>query len=219
MVTFAEMKDGADSPDKIRKALQGVAFAAPMTAACPATILDTTDGSLLALPEADNWEPIGIVGTDGFVFSSDLNKVETEAWGYSVPPRTDIDKAPKQVKCTPLEMQRRLLQEIALGVDLSAVTATANGEIVFEEPDLPEDEDRRLFVMYFDGTPAKPFYRAKCFSKVKRSELGDENWNSEDSAAGREITFDVSTGPEGWPVRHYLGGSAFDAVSYGYTAA
>lgn len=215
-LTFAELKDVADSPELVRKSLQGVAFMAPMTETPPAALLDT-DGKLL--PFGAQWWPVGIVNTDGYKFSSNINKVETEAWGYSVPIRTDIDKAPKQVVMTPLEMIRRRLQELSLGVDLSAIAANANGEVVFEEPDLPSDEQRRLVVIYFDGTPSKPFYRGKCFSAVKRAGVGDETWSGADSAVGQELTLDVQIGPEGWPVRHYMGGGAFDAVAYGYGSA
>lgn len=215
MATFAEIKDQADNPDLIRKSLQGVSFLAPMTVEVMDSILDV-DGTLKALPQG--WTPFGVVSTDGFVFTSDIDKVDTEAWGYSVPVRTDIQKAPKQIQVTPLERYKREIQELTLGVDLSKVTPGANGEIVFEEPDLPEPGEYRFFVMFMDGTPAKPFYRAKAFSKVKLAETDDETWNTDDDAAGQQITLDVLMGPEGFPVRHFMGGKGFDAQAYGYKA-
>lgn len=217
MPTFAELKATADSPELVRKSLQGVGFLAPMSEALPDTLLDTDNVTLAAFTEA--WFPVGIVGTDGYVFSSDINKVETEGWGYSVPIRSDIDKAPKQVKFTPLERQRRQLQELILSTDLSAVTANANGEVVWEEPELPEPGNYRMVTLFMDGTAAKPFFRGKGFSKVTLAETGDETWSGDESAAGQEITVDVGIGPEGWPVRHYMGGAAFDAETYGYQPA
>lgn len=216
MATFAEIKDQADSPELIRKALEGVAFIAPMDTQLPESILDA-DGSLKELPEG--WLPIGVVSTDGFVFTSDMDKVDTEAWGYSVPVRTDIQKAPKQIQFTPYEMHKRTLQELSLGMDLSAVIAKAGGEVVFEEPDLPEPGEYRFFTMFKDGTSAKPFFKAKAFSKVKLAETDDETWNADDDSAGQQITLDVLQGPEGFPVRHFLGGKGFDAKAYGYKTA
>ncbi len=215
MATFAELKDKADSPELIRKSLQGLAFIAPMTAQMPASILDA-DGTLKALPTG--WDPVGVVSTDGFVFTSDVDKVDTEAWGYSVPVRTDIQKAPKQIQMTPLERYRRVIQELTLGVDLSAIKASAQGEVIFDEPDLPEPGEYRFFVMFMDGTPSNPFYRAKAFSRVKFAESDDEKWSGDDDSVGQQITLDVLIGPEGYPVRHFHGGKGFDAKTYGFAA-
>lgn len=217
MGTFAEMKDTADSPELIRRALQGVSFLAPMETELFDSILDPANGGLFTMPTG--WLPIGVVSTDGFTFSSDIDKTDTEAWGYSVPVRTDINKAPKQVKVTPLEKYRRLIQEVSLGMDLSTVAATTAGEVVFDEADLPESLEYRLFVLFMDGTVTKPFYRGKLFSRVKLAETGDEKWNTDDDATGQELTLDVLLGPEGFPVRHFMGGQAFDAVKYGFQAA
>ena len=216
MATFDEIKDQADNPDLIRKPLQGVAFIAPMSVSLFDTILDS-DGTLKKMPTG--WEPYGVVSTDGFVFTSDVDKVDTEAWGYSVPVRTDIQKAPKQIQATPLERFKRIIQELTLGVDLSGVKPTAQGEIVFDEPDLPAPDEYRFFVMFMDGTPSKPFYRAKLFSKVKLAETDDETWSGDDDAAGQQITLDVLVGPEGFPVRHFNAGKGYDAKAYGFTAS
>lgn len=219
MSTFAMMKDTADSPELVRRALQGVGFLAPATEPIPSTLLDT-DGSLKALTA--NWWPIGVMGTDGFVFSANIDKVDTEAWGYSAPVRSDITKAPKQIKVTPLERYRRQILELSMGLDLSAVAATKTttiNEVKFDEPALPASNEYRFFCLFMDGTPSNPFYRAKAFTLVKLADLGDEKWSTDDDATGQEITLDVLNGAEGFPVRHYMGGKAFDPVKYGFLAA
>lgn len=215
MSTFAEIKDGADSTALVRKALQGVGFWAPSSIELPTSLLDV-DGSLKALPV--DWRPIGIVGTDGYTFGTDINVEETEGWGYADPVRSDVSKAPKSVKMTPLQKFTRLVQELTQGADYSAIAASAAGEVVFEEPDIPEMTEGRLLVIGFDGTAANPFYMGKGFTKVKVNEIGDDQWSADADAAGQELTFSVGVGAEGFPVRHYFGGSAFDAVAYGFKA-
>lgn len=217
MPTFGELKNTADDSSLVRRALEGVAFMAPMDTAIPTGILDTTSTSLKALPAA--WWPVGMVGTGGYVFGSEVEKSEIEGWGYAVPVRTDITKAPKTIQFTPLERQKRHLQELTLGMDLSQVQASALGEVTWDEPDLPEPGDYRFFVLYKDGTTANPFFRAKAFTKVKLAETGEETWNADEDSVGQEVTLDVLQGPEGFPVRHFMGGEAFDAVKYGFTAA
>lgn len=213
--TFAELKNQADDSSQIWRALQGVGFLAPMSESVPEKI--TASGNTLITLE-EPWKPIGIVGTDGYVFSEDVEKTEIEGWGYSVPVRSDITKAPKQVQVTPLQVLPRHMQELILGTDLSTVAADENGEVTWDEAALPEGNEYRLLVIGFDGTAALPKYRGKGFSKVKLAEKGDESWSADEDSVGQELTLDVLQGPEGFPVRHYLGGAGFDAASYGYGA-
>lgn len=217
MPTFGELKNTADDSSLVRRATEGVAFLAPMSATIPDSILDTDNLTLKALPAA--WWPIGIVGPGGFVFGSEVEKSEVEGWGYAVPVRTDITKAPKTIQFTPLERYKRQLQELTLGMDLSTVTPSSLGEVVYDEPDLPEPGEYRGFVLFKDGTTAAPFFRAKAFTKVKLAETGEETWNADEDSVGQEVTLDVLQGPEGFPVRHFMGGKAFDPAKYGFTAA
>lgn len=214
MVSFADLKDRADSASNVRKALEGFAFLAPMSADLPETII-AADGGLFEFPE--EWWGAGIVGTDGYEFESDIDKEETEGWGYSDPVRTDINKVAKTVKFTAYETDKRQFLEFTLGMDLSAVTATAQGEVVFEEPDLPDSVEQRLIVVYRDGTLAKPYYRAKGFSRVKLGDLGSMQWGQE--AISQEVTCDVQVGPEGFAVRQYIAGAAFDLTANGWAPA
>ena len=216
-MTFAELMDLADSPGNIRKALQGVCFLAPMTAAVPAALLDV-GGKLKEFPTAQGWWPLGIVGKDGYELARDISKSEVEAFGYSDPVRSDIEKASKSLKVTPLESDRRQELELSYGIDLSAVTPTTNGEIVFEEPDLPAPGEYRLVTVFMDGTPAKPYYRGFAFAKAKLADVGAEKFATGD-ARSKELTLDATTGPEGFSVRHYIGGAGFDPVAQGFVAA
>lgn len=215
--TFAELKNQADDASLIRRAAEGVAFLAPGDAPIPESITDPDGIKLKELP--DGYWPVGIVSTDGFVFSSDVDKLEAEGWGYSVPVYSAIVKAPKQIKFTPFERFKRHLQELTLGMDLSEVVPMASGEVVYDEPDLPETNDYRGFVLFKDGTAAKPFFRAKAFSLLRLAETDDETWSNDEDSIGQEHTLDVLQGPEGFAVRHFMGGKAFDPVKYGYKEA
>jgi hypothetical protein len=215
MPTFSELKQQADSTANVRKALEGFAYMAPMTATVPDSII-AADGSLLALP-TDYW-PVGIVTKDGWVFTSSMDKDEIEAWGYSNPVRIDITKAPKSVKFTSLEADKRHLLELALGVDLSSAQESASGEVVFEEPDVPQGGEYRLFVLHRDFRNGQPYYRAKAIPRVKLADVGDEKWETE-GGRSQEYTLDVLVDEElGFPIRHYIAGAAFDAVNQGFLA-
>lgn len=216
-MTFAELKDLADTPANVRKALQGVCFLAPMAAAVPAALLDV-GGKLKEFPAAEGWWPLGIVSKDGYELARDISKAEVEGFGYSDPVRSDIESAKKSLKVTPLESDRRQELELSYGIDLSAVTATTNGEIVFEEPDIPEPGEYRLVAVFMDGTVAKPYYRGFAFAKAKLGDVGAEKFASSD-ARSKELTIDAQTGPEGFSVRHYIGGAGFDPTAQGFVAA
>lgn len=162
--------------------------------------------------------PLGIVSKDGYELARDISKDEVEGYGYSDPVRSDISKAAKSLKVTPLESDKRQQLELAYGLDLSAITATANGEIVFEEPDVPEAGEYRLLAVFMDGTAAKPYYRGFAFGRAKLADVGSEKFAAED-ARSMELTLDALTGPEGFSVRHYIGGAAFDPTAQGFQAA
>lgn len=215
MVSFAELKDRADNAANVRKAVEAFGFMAPMSVELPENIIGP-GGTLVELPDPDQWWGIGIT-TEGYEFESDIDKEETEGHGYSDPVRTDINRVAKTVKWTAYETDKRQFLEFTLGMDLSAVTATADGEIVFEEPDIPDSLELRCLLVYRDGTIAKPYYRGKGYSKVKLGDLGSLAWGSE--SISQEVTADVQAGPEGFAVRHYIGGAAFDLAANGWTPA
>lgn len=215
--TFGEIKAAADDSSQLWLARAGVGFLAPLTATLPAALM-TSPTQLVELTEAEGWWPVGIVGTGGYAFSNDVEKIEVEGWGYSVPVYSEITKAPQSIQVTPLQMLKRQLREVSLGVDLSDVVPTAIGEIVFDENAIPDPGEYKFVVISQSGTVAKPHIRGKGFTKIKLAEKGDETWNSDEDSVGQELTFDVLVGEEGFPVRHYEGGAGFDPVKYGYKA-
>lgn len=218
MPTFAELKNGADTPSLVRKALEGVVFLRRKTSAktIPDKLLgvDKQPIDLKAL----GFFPVGVMTTDGVEFSRDVDKAEVEGWGYSAPVRTDIVKAPRSVKLTALESDRRDLAEVIYGMDLSTVVPGTNGEVVFDEPDVPAGAEYEAVVITRDGSAASPYYRGAGLPRIKLASLPTEVWSAADPRQS-ELEFDVLPDDDlGTPMRHYIGGAAFDATKQGFVA-
>lgn len=218
-MTFAEMKNTADSPGLVRKALEGVVFLRRKTGATaiPETILDATKQPIDLV--AEGFFPVGVMSTDGVTWSREMEKSETEAWGYGGFVRTDIIKAPKTVAFTALESDRRQLAEIIYGMDLSTVAAGTNGEVVFDEPPIPSSDEYEGVVLTRDGSTSTPYFRGAGLPRIKLAELDEEVWQAEE-ARMYPLTFDVLPDDVlGTPMRHYIGGAAFDAAEQGFQPA
>lgn len=216
MPTFSELKNTADTPSLVHKALEGVVFLRRKTAvtAIPESILDATKQPIDLV--AEGFFPAGIMSTDGVTWGREVEKSEVEALGYGSPVRTDIIKAPKTVAFTALESDRRQLAEVIYGMDLSTITAGTNGEVVFDEPSIPSSDEYEAVVLTRDGSAGAPYFRGAGLPRIKLGELSEEVWQAEDPRQ-YPLTFDVLTDDElGTPMRHYIGGAAFDAVKQGF---
>lgn len=216
MPTFSELKNTADTPSLVRKALEGVVFMRRKTASTelPESILGT-DKQPIDLVAAGFW-PVGVMSTDGITWGREVEKAEVEAWGYADFVRTDIIKAPKTVQFAPMETDRRELMEIIYGMDLSAIAPGANGEVVFDEPSIPSGSEYEGVFLVRDGSVAEPYFRGMGLPRMKFSEMDEEVWQAEDPRQ-YSITFDIFTDDAlGTPARHYIGGAAFDAAAQGF---
>lgn len=206
MATFETIRQGADERALIRKIQKAVAFLAPTTVDLPESLYTT--GSLTDL-KAAGWLPVGMVTPDGYEFSRDVSKEDVTAFGYAGPVRSDVTEVARSISMTPLETGRRHMLELIYGTDLSAVTqATATGEIVINEPDLPVDKEYRLLIIGSDGPAAENWIIGRGYGRVKLASTDSQTWGTSD-AVSQSLTFDVFTDTEiGTPVRHYLGGTA-----------
>ena len=216
MPTFSELKNTADTPSLVRKALEGVVFLRRKTAvtAIPDSILDPTKQPIDLV--AEGFFPVGVMSTDGVTWGRETEKSEVEAWGYGSPVRTDIIKAPKTVAFTAMESDRRELAEVIYGMDLSTITAGTNGEVTFDEPSTPSSDEYEGIILTRDGSAGTPYFRGAGIPRMKLSEMDDEVWQAEDPRQ-YPLTFDVLTDDVlGTPIRHYIGGAAFDAAAQGF---
>lgn len=205
MPTFQTIQQESDDRNLIRKIQRAVAFLAPTTVDLPTTLF--AGGSLVDL-KAAGWLPVGMVTPDGYEFGRDVNKEDISALGYASPVRSDITEVARSVSFTLLEHGRRHILELTYGTDLSAVTQTlANGEVVFDEPDLPTGQEYRLLVIGSDGPAADNWILGRGYGSVKLASTDSQKWGTGD-AVQQALQFDVFTDTEiGTPVRHYMGGT------------
>lgn len=205
MPTFDTLRQDSDERALIRKIQKAVAFIAPTTVDLPTTLF--SGGSLVDL-KAAGFLPVGMVTPDGYEFGRDISKEDVTALGYASAVRSDITEVARSVSMTLLETGRRHILELTYGTDLSAVQQTlANGEVVFDEPDLPVGQEYRLLILGTDGPAADNWILGRGYGSVKLASTDSQTWGTGD-AVQQALTFDVFTDTEiGTPVRHYMGGT------------
>jgi len=206
MPTFATIQQDSDNRNLVRKLQRAIAFIAPKSVDLPTTLFGT-GGALVDL-KAAGFLPVGLVTPDGYEFGRDVSKSDVSALGYASPVRSDVDSVARSVKMTALETGKKHMLELTYGTDLSATTqATASGEIVFDEPDLPIGQEYRLLVIGSDGPAADNWILGRGYGLVKLASTDSQKWGTSD-AVTQSYTFDVFTDDEiGTPVRHYIGGT------------
>ena len=218
MPTFAELMQDADHRGLVRKAKRAMGFIAPKSVELPEVI--TGPDSLPVDLKALGFKPIGLVTPDGYRFGRDVETDDVDALGYSSFVRTDVLRVARTIAFNPLQFGQRHLNEVRYGMDLSGVTPDATtGEIVFDEPDLPMDDEYRLIVVADDGPAANNWILGRGYGAVKLASADEEAWGQ--SVISNALTFNVFVDDElGAPVRHYLGGTGAKASAdvLGYAA-
>lgn len=219
MPTFDTIRQASDNRKLVRKIQKAVGFIAPQSVDLPTSLF--TGGTFTDF-KTEGFIPLGLVTPDGYTFAGEREKEDVDALGYTSPTRSDVTRVPRTISMTLLETGKRAVEELKRGVDLSTVTQDpTSGEITFDEPDMPLDQEYRLLIIGVDGPLDEQWVLGKGYGAVKLANLGDEVWGQE-GAVQSEITLDVFTDDEiGTPVRHFMGGTG--ALKYkdvlGYTQA
>lgn len=220
MPTIDTLRQEADSRGLVRKIQTALAMLAPITVALPESVYGA-DGSIMDF-KAAGYKPIGLVTPDGYTFTREISTEDVNALGYTSAIRTDTTTVVRGVGFTGLESGRRHMLELKYGVDLSGVTQDpVTGEIVWDEPELPINEEYRLVILGSDGPALENWIQGRGFGRVKLGSTGDEQWGQE-GAQQHEYTLNVFTDDEiGSPGRHYMGGTGAlkHATDLGFTAA
>lgn len=208
---------GTEAPDTTVKTLGAVFAIAPYTAAAPGSL--TADGvTVNALPT--DYRPMGMFTPDGITFNREVSMAEVPALGHLSPVREDPESASRGFTVNLLEVHRKVVQEVAEAIDLSAVTVpAANGEVSYEVPDVPNILFYRALLISFDGTLTKPVFRGRFFPRVSVTSFPSETWNKSD-ATSLEIGFRAYQDPTlGYIVKPIIAGAGFKdrAVSLGWT--
>lgn len=220
MATFAELMRDADHRGLVRKARRAMGFIRRASEGDLPEAITEASGLPVDL-KSEGFKPIGLVTPEGYRFGRDVETNEVDALGYSSFIRTDTLRVARTVAVNPLQFGQRHLQEIRYGMDLSGIAPdTESGEIVFDEPDLPIDDEYQLIVVADDGPAANNWIFGRGYGVVKLASGDEEAWGQE--VIQNALTFNVFPDEEtGTPVRHYLGGTAaqahVDILGYGST--
>lgn len=218
MPTFDTLRQSADHRALVRKTTKAVAYFAPKTVDLPDNLL-TSSTELTDIVTA-GFIPVGIVSRDGYTFSGDIEKEDIDGLGYYSPVRSDVTRVPRSVSMTLMESGKKAIQELLRGTKITETQSATTGEVVFDEPDLPNFEEVRLLIISSDGPLSSLWIEGRGYFAAKISSLGEETWAHE-GAHQRQVTFDIYTDDvEGVPVRHYFGGTGAIAAKtvLGYTA-
>lgn len=214
MPTFDALQDHADS--LIRKGLQGSIFVAPYSVSDEIDTLKDGTG-LLALPTG--YTDVGRITKDqGASWTRSVETSEVTSLGAASPTRIDVVSETRGLSFTMQESKRQVF-ELHEGLDLSAVTHDANGNVSWDAPDRPADLYYRVLALFKDGEGADAVYFAKWLPRAKITDTGEQAWNE-----SNEIQYPVTMTAfvdetVGTAVRTLWAGSTARLTAMGFTAA
>lgn len=214
--TFEELRSTSDNTNMVRKTLGALIFVAPMSAPLVDALTDTT-GALKALPQG--YKSLGLFTRDGISFPRETDSESTEALGYLAPVREDFSSISRQITATAYEIDRRLIREIADGVDLSKVTPTGT-EVAYAEPEIPVNRRWRLIAIGRDinKRTGLDILRANFYPQVELNSMPGEDWGTD--AISQELSFtNYLDTTAGYARKRFLGGPGFDPAAHGYGVA
>ena len=187
--TIEALKKKHNKAKNVRKALNVLAFVAPITTAVP----DALTGASGAMKQLSaDWTPLGIFTTDGGEITPDVSVDDVDGLGYAEPVRSDLTKATK-----------------THGIDLSQVKANATtGEVVFDDPLLPSIPEKRLLLVAADGPADDEWLMGWCFTRAKLISMPTISLKATDPITG-DLEFKAfADETAGTACRNYYGGSA-----------
>ena len=204
--TIEALKKKHNKSKNVRKALNVLAFVAPLTAAVPDALTDA-GGALKEIPA--EWVPLGIFTTDGGEITPDVTVDDVDGLGYAEPVRSDLTKATKTIKLNIFELFRKEMLSLTHGVDLSQVKANATtGEVVFDDPLLPAIPEKRLLIIAADGPADDEWLMGWCFTRAKLVSMPTIPLKATDPITGGLEFKAFADESAGTACRNYYGGSA-----------
>lgn len=215
--TFQELRQQSDNSNNVRKTLGALIFLAPMSVPL---LGELTDAAGKIQPLGEGWQGLGLFSRDGISFPRESDTEATEALGYLSPVREDISSISRQITATAYEVDRRIIRELSDGIDLSETTATASGEISYEEPETPVNRRWRLLAIGRDVNKRTglDILRANFYPQVEISSMPGEEWGTD--ALSQELTFTNYLDEEaGYARKRYLAGPGLDPEALGFKPA
>jgi hypothetical protein len=185
--TFDEVK-GHDG-SLIRKMLEMAVFIGAEDAPAITSIVDVTTGDELVIP--GGYVPLGMTTKEqGLTLTPAVEMSEITAYGYAQPVRRDVVSRNITVAFTMQETRKAVL-EAYHGIDLSAVVASANGEIVINQPDRPAARYVRLLFVAVDGDGADAKFHAEWLPRAILTDASEQSWSETDA-----LTYGVTYGAD-----------------------
>lgn len=182
MPAFSDLQSRAS--EFIRKGLEGSVFVAPMSETTPITALKDATG-LLALPAG--YVDVGWITKDqGVAWTRDVDTSDVTSWGAAEPTRRDVVTDVSGLQFT-MQESKQAVFELYDGIDLSAKTRDANGNVTWDKPDRPASIYYRILVIAKDGDGADAIYFAKWLPRVQVTDRAEQNWNE-----GSEVQYGVT---------------------------
>lgn len=173
--TFDDIK--GHNNDRIRKVLEMALFAKRYDSADEAPT-QIWDGTQLVLPAG--YTPIGLTTKeDGATWTREQETSDVTSHGYAEPTRRDILSDVSGLKFTAQETHLMTL-EMDKGVDLSAVTADAKGNVVIDKPSRPAPLLWRILAVGKDGAGPDAIYVVRWLPRAQVSESAEQKWSEDE---------------------------------------
>lgn len=179
------------SSGNVRKALAGGVLIAPITAAIPAslTAMDTGTPPKPVLQTLTGFSSLGLITTDGAVFSKSITTSEVDAWGIGDPVRTDMQKKVTTLKVTGLESNKNTLATY-YNVDPSTLVPNATtGELTISETGALTTIYYRILVLSQDGAAGSEYWVARLLPRASMTAVGDLVMANGDNDVRYDMTF------------------------------
>lgn len=218
MANYTALKN--KQSELIRKALEGSAFLAPISAIAIADLTSVTGVApnevvdLAPLPV--DYDDLGWLSTEGVSFAREVAQAEIASWGSVTPTRTDItsDSSTATVVCQETKL---LTIGLATGADLAAITADpATGEVSIAKPARPSSKSYRLLTLAVDQADAGEIYIARFFPRAKVTNYAEQSFSGGDDPISWGVTFTGEVDSDlGYSERWIFGGAGWKALLTG----
>ena len=193
----------------IRKALDGSAFLAPISAPT-LTAMTGPDSSLMTLPEG--YEDFGWLSTDGIAFGRDVSGSDVSSFGSQTPTRSDTNADTTTVTIVGQET-KRLTIEAYLGVDLAALVPGVGGGVMVSQPSRPRSKFFRLMSIAVDDGDAGEIYLGRELPRAKPTSYSEQAFSSGDDPITWGVTFTgYKDSTLGTAQRFHFGGPGWAAL-------
>lgn len=179
------------SAGNVRKALTGGVLIAPITAALPTslTAMDSGTPAKPALQSLTGFNSLGLISTDGAVFSRDITTSEVDAWGKGDPVRTDITKKTTTLHVTGLESNKYTIATYYNVDPATLVPNSTTGELTIAETGDLSTINYRVLVLSQDGAAGSEYWIARLLPRASITAVGDFTMANGDSDLRYDLTF------------------------------